>query len=88
MEFDVRFRIERQSAAIARLGNDDHMKKISACAATWKIEKICRAECVLQTTFIYLAPILRSAPCDHFSAMSIIPPLPGGRERIPGARRY
>jgi hypothetical protein len=27
-------RIEKQSAAIARPGNDDHVKKMIACAAT------------------------------------------------------
>jgi hypothetical protein len=34
LSFNARVRIERQSAAIARPGNDDRMKKINACAAT------------------------------------------------------
>jgi hypothetical protein len=42
-EFDAPFRIQRQSAAIARPGNDDRMKKINVCAAICELEKICRS---------------------------------------------
>jgi hypothetical protein len=39
LSFNAQFRIERQSAAIARPVNDDRMKKTNACAAPCELEK-------------------------------------------------